>query len=200
MNEEYGFDFGGKRVSTDKFSPRYVIEFKRVLEAWCTDDTRNILEWGSGLTTQILADHAQGLPSVELFLSIDSNAPYQTAIFANRKKPAFLTTMAPDLTGPQSLAPELAYSTYPLKYGRKFDLIFIDGRRRMECAFIAMLLCHEKTTIVVHDYRRLRYQPILTLFDVIEDGREFRVLKPRPSILAAIATSAGAGLTYAENR
>ncbi len=57
----------------------------------------------------------------------------------------------------------------------------------MECAFIASLLCHDKTVVVVHDYRRLRYQPIFALFDRIEDGREFRVLRPRPSVLAAMA-------------
>ena len=200
MNEEFGFTFAGKRVSADKFRPLYVSEFKRVLETWCKDDARNIIEWGSGLTTQILADHAMRLPAVDLFLSIDSNAAYQSAIFADRETPDFLTTVTPDLTGPQSHAPELAYSTYPLKYGRKFDLIFIDGRRRMECAFISMLLSHEKTIVVIHDYRRLRYQPILTLFDVIEDGPEFRVLKPRPSVLSAIADSAGTGFAYSAAR
>lgn len=70
----------------------------------------------------------------------------------------------------------------------------------MECAFIAMLLCHEKTIVVVHDYRRLRYQPILALFDLIEDGREFRVLKSRPSVLSAVANSAGTQFAYSENK
>jgi hypothetical protein len=200
MDEEFGFDFAGKRVSAAKFKPAYISEFKRVLETWCKDHVSNILEWGSGLTTQILAAHAEHLPAIQLFLSIDSNGPYQNAIFADREKHAFLTTVSPDLTGPQSLSPELAYSTYPLRYGRKFDLIFIDGRRRMECAFIAMLLCHEKTIVVVHDYRRLRYQPILALFDLIEDGREFRVLKPRLSILSAVADLAVTQFIYSENK
>lgn len=192
MAEEFGFVFQGKAVDARKFKPVYISEFRRVLATYAGTGVRSILEWGSGLTTQILAEHASRLADFELLLSIDSNAPYQEAVFAARERPAFLQTVALDLVGPQSLAPELPYSTYPLGLGRKFDLIFIDGRRRMECAFIASLLCHEKTVIVVHDYRRLRYQPILALFDVVEDGPEFRVLKPRASILAAMKEGTGA--------
>jgi len=190
MTEEFGFVFQGKTVDARKFKPAYISEFRRVLETYAAAGVCSILEWGSGLTTQMLADHASGLPDFQLLLTIDSNAPYQEAVFAERERPAFLQMAALDLVGPQSLAPELPYSTYPLGLGRKFDLIFIDGRRRMECAFIAALLCHEKTVIVVHDYRRLRYQPIFALFDLVEDGREFRVLRPRPSVLAAMAESA----------
>lgn len=189
MTEEFGFVFQGKAVDARKFKPVYIAEFHRVLETYAAG-VRSILEWGSGLTTQMLAEYASHLPDFELLLTIDSNAPYQEAIFAARERPAFLKEVALDLVGPQSLAPELPYSTYPLGLGRKFDLIFIDGRRRMECAFIAALLCHDKTVIVVHDYRRARYQPILALFDLVEDGKEFRVLRPRPSILAAMKESA----------
>ena len=189
MTDEFGFMFQGKAVDARKFKPVYISEFRRVLETYAATGVRSILEWGSGLTTQMLAQHASQLPDFEILLTIDSNAPYQESVFAVRERPAFLQTVALDLTGPQSLAPELPYSTYPLGLGRKFDLIFIDGRRRMECAFVAALLCHDKTVIVVHDYRRLRYQPLLALFDRIEDGREFRVLRPRPSVLAAMAQS-----------
>jgi hypothetical protein len=188
MDEEFGFDFKGARVSAAKFRPTYIAEFQRVLTTYATNGTASILEWGSGLTTQILAAHAARLPNVELFLTIDSKPAYQQAIFAQRERPAFLRALALDLRGPQSLDPELPYSTYPLALGRKFDLIFIDGRRRMECAFTAALISHPETIVVLHDYRRPRYQPILALFDVIEDGEEFRVLKPRPAVLTALGT------------
>jgi hypothetical protein len=187
VTEEFSFVFQGKTVDARKFKPVYISEFRRVLETYAAAGVRSILEWGSGLTTQMLVEHASRLPDFELLLTIDANAPYQEAIFSARERPAFLKEVALDLVGPQSLAPELPYSTYPLGLGRKFDLIFIDGRRRMECAFIAALLCHEKTVVVVHDYRRLRYQPILALFDIVEDGKEFRVLRPRLSVLAAMA-------------
>jgi hypothetical protein len=57
----------------------------------------------------------------------------------------------------------------------------------MECAFIAALLCRNTSIVTIHDYRRTRYQPVLALFDLIEDGPQFRVLRPRASVLAATA-------------
>jgi hypothetical protein len=185
MDQEFGFTFKGERVTAAKFKPRYASEFRRVLDTWAGEGVASILEWGSGLTTQMLAAHAARLPGFELLLTIDSNASYQEAIFADRERPAFLKEVALDLTGPQSLAPELVYSTWPLGLERSFDLIFIDGRRRMECALTAALVSHPKTTILIHDYRRRRYQPILALFDRIEDGPEFRVMRPRAALLAA---------------
>lgn len=188
MEEEIGFEFGGKRVGLGKFNAPYAAEFRRILQAHVTAGARNILEWGSGLTTQMLARHAETLPGVELLLTIDNKPKYQKAIFAARARPAFLQEMALELTGPceSGRDPELAYATFPLSLGRTFDFIFIDGRRRMECAFVAALLSHERTIVAIHDYRRARYQPILALFDVIEDGPEFRVLRPRPSVLSAM--------------
>ena len=35
--------------------------------------------------------------------------------------------------------------------------------------------CH----IVIHDYRRGRYQLVKALFDIVEDGPQFRVMKTR---------------------
>jgi hypothetical protein len=57
----------------------------------------------------------------------------------------------------------------------------------MECAFVASVLSHAATAVVIHDYRRARYQPVLALFDVVEDGEEFRVLRVRPSVLSAMS-------------
>jgi len=183
---DFGFTFRGERVSPDKFRPEYTSEFQHVLRTYAPSAT-TFLEWGSGLTTQMIAAHAEQIPGVELFMTIDAKADYQRAIFAERNRPQFLREVALDLTGPQSLALELPYSTYPLGLNRKFDFIFIDGRRRVECAFVAMLLCHQQSIVAMHDYRRIRYQPILALFEIIEDGREFRVMRPRSSVASAIA-------------
>jgi hypothetical protein len=189
VSEAFGFTFKGARVDAGKYGRRYVQEFQRVLHSFAAHDVKAMLEWGGGLTTQILAAHAEALGTVELLLTIDNKPEYQKAIFAERPRPAFLKEIVLDLTGPcQSRRdPELAYSTYPLGLERKFDFIFIDGRRRMECAFIAAMLCHERTVVAIHDYHRARYQPVRALFDVVEDGSEFRVMRPRPAVLAAIA-------------
>ena len=44
------------------------------------------------------------------------------------------------------------YIKKPLELG-KFDLIFIDGRARIECAKICKDISHKDTLIFIHDYR-----------------------------------------------
>jgi hypothetical protein len=188
QSDDFGFKFRRTRISPQHYGPVYIPEYQRVLGAHVREGTVNVLEWGSGLTTQIMARHLERLPGVELFLTIDEDPVFQRAIFAKRARPAFLKDVTMELRGSchSPADPALNYSTFPLSFGRKFDFIFIDGRRRMECAFMAALLSHENTTIVLHDYRRYRYQPVTALFDIVEDGPEFRVMRPRAEIVAAM--------------
>jgi hypothetical protein len=103
---------------------------------------------------------------------------------------------AADLIGPKlsDRDPELNYAMLPLGWGRKFDFIYIDGRRRMECAMVATLVSHSGTIVILHDYRRARYQSVRLLFDIIEDGPQFRVMRPSDIVLTrAEAQKVGAG-------
>ena len=34
--------------------------------------------------------------------------------------------------------------------------------------------------VVLHDYRRRRYDMVRVLFDIVEDGSQFRVMRPKP--------------------
>jgi hypothetical protein len=188
MSQDYGFFFNGARVGPSTYGADYVPELINILENFPTANPRHVLEWGSGITTQVLADFAANRWHSNLLLSIDENAAYQEAIFAGRSKPSCLKLKAIDLIGPGTSQrdPEFNFSTYPLVFGQKFDVIFIDARRRMECAFIAALLSYSDTTVIIHDYRRTRYQPIVALFDILQDGSQYRVLRPRPVVLDAI--------------
>jgi hypothetical protein len=40
-------------------------------------------------------------------------------------------------------------------------------------------MSHHETIVALHDYRRTRYQPVTALFDIVEDGPQFRVLRPK---------------------
>lgn len=95
-----------------------------------------------------------------------------------------VTALSIDIIGPRESQSDIClnYSSLPLHFNNQFDLIYIDGRRRVECALTAALISHENTVVVVHDYRRYRYQHMLALFDVILDGPHFRVMKVRQSI------------------
>lgn len=191
MNQPYGFDFNGKRTDASTYGSNYIPELCRVLETHVPATARNILEWGSGLTSQVFVEYGNKW-SAELFVTIDENASYQSSIFATRERPTYLAEKVLTQVGPgkNQSDPQLTYTTYPLIYRKKFDLIFIDGRRRMECAFIAAIVSHPDTIIIIHDYRRSRYQAILALFEVVEDGPQFRVMRPRPAVVAALQPGA----------
>jgi hypothetical protein len=124
---------------------------------------------------------ALGDRDVDLFLTIDSNKKYQDDVIAPIQRP-YLKGVVASMTGTcvDDRDPGFNYSHTPLELGGNFDFIFIDGRRRVECAYVAALVASENSVVVVHDYRRDRYQSILALFDVIEDGPQFRVLKVNP--------------------
>jgi hypothetical protein len=49
-----------------------------------------------------------------------------------------------------------------------------------------MMIARPTSIVVIHDYRRTRYQPVLALFELIEDGQQFRVLKPRVDVIEAL--------------
>ncbi len=188
IEDRYCFEFSGKTVRGAAYGHGYLSELCRILDTYVEAAAKSVLEWGSGLTTQVLAEYGQTKWNTELLLTIDNNRSYQEAVFANRAKPAFLMAKCLDQIGPTRSSADQGfnYSTFPISLKKTFDLVLIDGRRRVECAFIAATVCDAETLVILHDYRRERYQPILALFDVVEDGPQFRVLRLRPAMLAAM--------------
>ena len=87
---------------------------------------------------------------------------------------------AVDLAGPLSpVSMEPNYATLPMTLLRGWDLIVIDGRRRLECALVANVVAFPDTLIALHDYRRERYALVRTILDVVEDLPEYRLMRKR---------------------
>lgn len=178
---------GGVTTNSHEYGPDYADEFRRVLLTYAPN-ARQFLEWGAGYTTRLIAEHCARNKG-EYFLTVDDNRDYLRDVITPLLGHRFVNACAIDLVGPcvndRDEGPN--YSTYPLTLGRRFDFIFIDGRRRMECALMARLMCHRETVVVLHDYRRTRYQPVRALFSIVEDGSQFRVMQPKEG-RAAFAT------------
>ena len=185
---QYSFEFQGRTVHESQYGSDYVSSLKQILANHLKTGPRSILEWGSGLTTLVFSELGRSW-GTELLLTIDNYKAYQESIFLGRETPSFVRMAALDIDGPSKSQrdPELNYSSFPLSLRRKFDLIFIDGRRRVECAYIAALLSHSDTLVIVHDYRRGRYQPMRALFDILEDGSQFRAMRLRPRVAESLA-------------
>ena len=81
---------------------------------------------------------------------------------------------------------EYNYSTFPLTLGKIFDIIIIDGRRRVECAYIASLISNSETFILLHDAWRIRYKALEMLFYKIKYTKShYCLMKLRPEIYNA---------------
>jgi len=189
----YQFEFNGQVLKEDGNvcddtikEGSYLGDLRALSKLYGNGKTGNILEWGSGITSLMLADllDQQGNGSL---MTIDHNKSYQHAVCKALSERTQVTALTIDLIGPRESQADIClnYSSVPMHFSKQFDFIFIDGRRRVECALTAAFISHAETTVVIHDYRRTRYQPMLALFNVIEDGPHFRVLRVKPEILAS---------------
>lgn len=110
-----------------------------------------VLEWGSGSSTIAIAKRVKEVITIEHDLSyfrlleskkIENIRPFYVRYNSLEKK-------ADDGTYENYRD----YINFPKMFGRKFDLIFIDGRARVECAKVAVDLLKENGVIMIHDYR-----------------------------------------------
>src|SRR5208282_2933334 len=179
------FGIGGGVRPSEAYGADYLSEMRRIIAAYTPDKARTVLEWGMGNSTQFFIEERETLGFGALF-SIDNATDYFAALRQTLPKWDGFHPFCIDLAGPKvsDRDPELNFATFPLSINARFDIIFIDGRRRMECALTAALLCHADTIVILHDYRRARYQGVRLLFDIVEDGTQFRVMKLKPSLLA----------------
>ena len=178
----FWIEHAGERRDAQTFGEAFLPELLRVVETHAPD-ARSFLEWGTGLSTLLFARiAAERGGSVT---TIDHEEPYVRSVMSRLGPGAPVRSIIADLTGPKLSQedPGLNYSTTPLGLEKTFDFFLIDGRRRMECALTAAALSQPSTVVVLHDYRRGRYQTVKVLFEVIEDGPQFRVMRPRPELL-----------------
>src|SRR5512138_3667602 len=111
--------------------------FMEELASHIPDTAKNFLEWGSGCSTlffQELARHHGGT-----LLSMEHDLRYLTSI-SKKLNYEGAQIVLQDLEGPRQSQHDQGYNyaTYPLKDGKKYDVILIDGRRRVECAVAAL--------------------------------------------------------------
>lgn len=153
-----------------------------------TPERVSILEWGSGLSTILLSGEMKKRPDGFL-LTIDHQAGWQRATLDACDKDDRIRAVVATLEGGKEpwCNYEVTYSTVPLHLHRlgieehSWDLIVIDGRRRMECALAACLVSGPDTLIALHDHQRLRYQHVRDICDVQTIGH-YLVLKSKPKL------------------
>ncbi len=127
-----------------------------------------IFEWGPGLSTQLMLDHAPGasITSVEHDETWLRRAVDQ---FGDRAQ-----ILHQPCTNRNSRYATVAYDHAPI------DLAFVDGRRRVECVLVALQCLAPNGLVLLHDACRINYmRPLRHYAEVVEIRANTAVLRPR---------------------
>ena len=117
--------------------PARLLELADIARKAGTAGQLNVLEWGSGESTAVLFAEICRRESGRL-VTIDHDSSYQAQVLAGLAGRSGLIPFVADLAGNlDSSSAEPNYATLPMTLLRGWDLIVIDGRRRLECALVA---------------------------------------------------------------
>jgi hypothetical protein len=140
-------------------------------------NARRVLEWGcehTEIMTGFAASHG-----TELLLAIDHRLEHLHTLVRQLPRYTFLHPRfinAEELSDIDS-ASDIAYVAYPYLLGVRFDIILIAGRYRTECAARARTLLSSDGIVVFQDWRNPRYEPLLELFEVVQQSHSFVVFR-----------------------
>lgn len=157
---------------------------------------KDVLEWGSGGSTYHIANKVKSMVSIEHdekwykdvceacgVGTFFKNIPGLDYYHVPRNKEE-----APGHDG--TLEDYFDYVKFPVKLRKKYDLIFIDGRARAECAAVAVDLLKPGGTILIHDmfhpqeqYRRYEYETVLSYLDHTGGAFALHSFKPKQNYI-----------------
>lgn len=143
-----------------------------------------VLEWGSGGSTLEIAKHVKQLYSIEhdekwfrkLMQLIPQNV-FLHHVPHNKEEKSGDDGTFEDYKD---------YIKSALRFNTKFNVIFIDGRARVECAKLAVNLLEHDGIILIHDYRnpteqyrRYEYEVVEQFLEPIEGAYALWKFKPK---------------------
>jgi predicted O-methyltransferase YrrM len=147
--------------------------FKDLLTYWlkCIAP-KKIVEWGPGLSTALMLEHA---PEASI-LSIEHDPKWHAK--AQEQYGARVTLELHECTNRNS-----DYAACVCDRG-PFDLAFVDGRRRVECAFAALPRLTPNGVLIIHDICRPNYTRLIEPFvNVVEKRANTAIYQLRADAL-----------------
>lgn len=146
-----------------------------------------VLEWGSGTSTIAIAKR------VKEVLTIEHDRSYfkllESQNIPNVKAYHVMRNSEEKRGNDGTLENYRDYVNLPKVFKRKFDLIFIDGRARVECAKVAVDLLKPNGVILIHDYRnpnpscdRPEYREVEKFLDIIDFKYALYAFKPKKDV------------------
>lgn len=140
-----------------------------MLEKWLDKvQPQKVVEWGPGRSTQIILERC---PTASV-LSIEHDPSW--FMRAQGLRCSRLDLMLIDATSRNSNYATQAYSLGSV------DFAFVDGRRRAECALVALSILRKGGVVMLHDWCRKNYQlPLQHYAKTLEHKDNTVVLIPR---------------------
>lgn len=156
--------------------------YKPTLIKWINRiNPKTIFEWGPGQSTGILLNNTSDDTRM---VSVEHNDIfYEKAIKEYSEFKNKLTLLKLSCTNRASNYAHIILS-YP-----DSDIIFIDGRRRVECCFAAMQKISKDGVLILHDSNRKTYMDILNPYiNIIENTNQTLVFRPKYHLDKGIST------------
>lgn len=143
--------------------------FKQLLRRYLKENKpKKILEWGPGESTNIIINIC---PNSNI-ISIEHNEKWYNIAKEEFKEYNNIKIIYKEINKNTKYATK-GYDNSP------YDFIFIDGRRRVECAIIALQTIKKDGVIMLHDSNRTNYtKPLNPYIDKIEEKDDTLVFKP----------------------
>jgi predicted O-methyltransferase YrrM len=120
------------------------------------------LEWGAGASTVFFPMLLEDNNIPYRWTSIEHNPDWQRAVFAERGKLNIDVICIP--ASEPAREPMDSYVDFPLHMGRKFDFIFVDGRKRRRCLVSALQVLAPNGVVILHDAHREYYHAGCRMF------------------------------------
>jgi hypothetical protein len=113
-----------------------------------------VLEWGSGWST------VEYSALVKEYYSIEHDFGWYEDVKERIGKNARIYFVPPNTTGIKFKS-YINFAGVLGSLGKKFDIVFIDGRSRLECAIEALKYLNAKSVVFIHDFCRPYYWDVI---------------------------------------
>jgi hypothetical protein len=140
------------------------------------------LEWGSGWSTLEFSKY------VKEYYSIEHDAEWYERVRAQALENTKIYYAPPQTedfkwepvyrSGSEEIFKDyIKYPEFLVSLGKKFDIVFIDGRARLFCALKTLNWLNDKAIVFIHDFDRLRYWDVLKNYRIIDIAGKMAALE-----------------------
>jgi hypothetical protein len=159
----------------------------RLIKSYLGKD-KNFFEWGAGGSTIEFSKY------VKEYYSVEHDFDWYNIVFKNVGKNVHLFYIPPNTPDLEWFPPfeegkASDFKSY-IKFvhkivssGKKFDLVLVDGRARVDCALEVLPYLQEKAVVFIHDFEREYYWKVLKYYEIVSIVDKLAVLRIKKELL-----------------